>query len=398
MMTREGGAQPKEYLVKYAADRVRTVGDRPGSARRWAAASATTTSSTRSRTKDFYSLAAFFADVKQWGVYPDYGYTPNPDLKGWTNDHPFPPEIEVDSPYLQRRSAARRSRSTASSRRRGAKLAATARGGGVRSVGRTLRGVRPDQPRRLGDAPTPSSRPSEGGQAVATADRQRREPASVDGEAADEQRSRSGSTPAAGLASRRSGSSCCRTRAQGEGRPRRRRARRLIRLVRRRAGRRDGRSTSRWPSAHADADHKEPRYCERRRAPRHPGRLEDVEPSTPTAPQTAVWLLDRPVRLAEGDAVVVDVTSDDVGCVRVSRLAVRPRGPARTDVGSRPGAGEPPTRDDRGTTRPLRGVPARHRLGRRRPARRSRRCSARSLECRDGKALVDGHARPCSRR
>jgi hypothetical protein len=32
-----------------------------------------------------------------------YEYTPNPDLKGWTNDHPFPPELEVDSPYLQRR-------------------------------------------------------------------------------------------------------------------------------------------------------------------------------------------------------------------------------------------------------------------------------------------------------
>ena len=32
MMTREGGAQPKEYLAKYAADRVRTVGD--GLARR----------------------------------------------------------------------------------------------------------------------------------------------------------------------------------------------------------------------------------------------------------------------------------------------------------------------------------------------------------------------------
>src|SRR5207248_4811781 len=33
----------------------------------------------------------------------DYGYTPNPELKGWTNDHPFPPEIEVASPYLARR-------------------------------------------------------------------------------------------------------------------------------------------------------------------------------------------------------------------------------------------------------------------------------------------------------
>jgi len=87
MMTREGGAQPKEYLAKYAGDRVRTV-------------SMTWLGSTMGcaechdhkfdpfTAKDFYSLAAFFADVRQWGVYQDYGYTPNPDLKGWSNDHP----------------------------------------------------------------------------------------------------------------------------------------------------------------------------------------------------------------------------------------------------------------------------------------------------------------------
>ena len=46
-------------------------------------------------TKDFYQLGAFFADLKQWGVYQDYDYTPNPDLRGWSNDHPFPPELEV---------------------------------------------------------------------------------------------------------------------------------------------------------------------------------------------------------------------------------------------------------------------------------------------------------------
>jgi hypothetical protein len=102
MMTREGGAQPKEYLAKYAADRVRTV-------------STTWLGSTMGcaechdhkfdpfSTKDFYTMAAFFADVKQWGVYHDYGYTPNPDLRGWSNDHPFPPELEVDSPALHRR-------------------------------------------------------------------------------------------------------------------------------------------------------------------------------------------------------------------------------------------------------------------------------------------------------
>jgi hypothetical protein len=102
MVTREGGAQPKEYLAKYAADRVRTV-------------STTWLGSTMGCSechdhkfdpftmRDFYSLEACFADVQQWGVYSDYKYTPNPDLKGWSNDHPFPPELEVESDYLQRR-------------------------------------------------------------------------------------------------------------------------------------------------------------------------------------------------------------------------------------------------------------------------------------------------------
>ncbi|HLJ54800.1 MAG TPA: PSD1 and planctomycete cytochrome C domain-containing protein [Chthonomonadaceae bacterium] len=102
MVTREGGAQPKEYLAKYAADRVRTV-------------SMTWLGSTMGccechdhkydpfKTKDFYSMEAFFADIRQWGVYADYGYTPNPDLRGVGNDHPFPPEIRVQSRYLQQR-------------------------------------------------------------------------------------------------------------------------------------------------------------------------------------------------------------------------------------------------------------------------------------------------------
>ena len=89
MVTREGGAQPGEYLAKYTADRVRTV-------------SSTFLGSTMGccechdhkfdpfSAKDFYSLGAFFADIKQWGVYMDYGYTPNPDLRGFSNDHPFP--------------------------------------------------------------------------------------------------------------------------------------------------------------------------------------------------------------------------------------------------------------------------------------------------------------------
>ena len=102
MVTREGGAQPKEYLAKYAADRVRTIGS---------AFLGSTLNCCECHdhkydpfsTRDFYSMGAYFADIKQWGVYMDYNYTPNPDLKGWSNDHPFPPEIVVDSPYLKRR-------------------------------------------------------------------------------------------------------------------------------------------------------------------------------------------------------------------------------------------------------------------------------------------------------
>lgn len=102
MMTREGGAQPKEYLAKYAADRVRTV------ATTWLGSTMACAECHDHKfdpftTKDFYQMEAFFADLKQWGVYNDYTYTPNPDLKGWSNDHPFPPEIEVESPYLQAR-------------------------------------------------------------------------------------------------------------------------------------------------------------------------------------------------------------------------------------------------------------------------------------------------------
>ncbi len=104
MMTREGGAQPKEYLAKYAGDRVRTVsmawlGSTMGCAECHDHKYDPFTS------KDFYSMQAFFADITQWGVYADYPYTPVPDLRGYGNDHPFPPEIQVDSPYLHQRIA-----------------------------------------------------------------------------------------------------------------------------------------------------------------------------------------------------------------------------------------------------------------------------------------------------
>src|SRR5436190_12048357 len=102
MMTREGSAQPKEYLAKYAGDRVRTI------SMAWLGSTMGCAECHDHKydpflTKDFYQMEAFFADLKQWGVYMDYGYTPNPDLRGFSNDHPFPPEIEVESPYLKAR-------------------------------------------------------------------------------------------------------------------------------------------------------------------------------------------------------------------------------------------------------------------------------------------------------
>ena len=102
MMTREGGAQAKEYLARYTADRIRTVG------MAWLGSTLNCCECHDHKfdpftMKDFYSLGAFFADVKQWGIYQDYEYTPNPELKGWSNDHPWPPEIVVDSPALARR-------------------------------------------------------------------------------------------------------------------------------------------------------------------------------------------------------------------------------------------------------------------------------------------------------
>lgn len=71
LVTREGGAQSREYFKKYAADRVRAVG---------AAFLGQTTGCAECHDhkfdpisqKDFYSLAAFFDDVQQWGVYNTY--------------------------------------------------------------------------------------------------------------------------------------------------------------------------------------------------------------------------------------------------------------------------------------------------------------------------------------
>jgi hypothetical protein len=104
MMTREGGAQPKEYLAKYGAERVRSVSAAwLGST--FGCAECHDHKFDPIKAADFYTLQSFFADVKQWGVYADHPYTPEPELKGVNNDSPFPPEIKTTSPYLQKQDA-----------------------------------------------------------------------------------------------------------------------------------------------------------------------------------------------------------------------------------------------------------------------------------------------------
>jgi hypothetical protein len=102
MMTREGGAQPKEYLAKYGAERVRGV------AAAWFGSTFGCAECHDHKfdpitARDFYELQAFFADIKQYGVYNHYGYTPEPELRGFDNEHPFPPELQVRSPWLEAR-------------------------------------------------------------------------------------------------------------------------------------------------------------------------------------------------------------------------------------------------------------------------------------------------------
>ncbi len=67
MTTEEGGAQPKEYMAKYAADRVRNV------SAVWMGSTMGCSECHNHKydpftTRDFYSLAAFFADVKEPAV------------------------------------------------------------------------------------------------------------------------------------------------------------------------------------------------------------------------------------------------------------------------------------------------------------------------------------------
>ena len=80
--TEEGGAQPKEYLAKYAADRVRATSEA------WLGATMGCAECHDHKfdpytTKDFYSFEAFFADIKEKGVgVPETSPAPNETQAG----------------------------------------------------------------------------------------------------------------------------------------------------------------------------------------------------------------------------------------------------------------------------------------------------------------------------
>ncbi|WP_165229150.1 PSD1 and planctomycete cytochrome C domain-containing protein [Aquisphaera insulae] len=306
MMTREGGAQPGEYLAKYAADRVRTV-------------SITWLGSTMGcaechdhkydpfTQRDFYSLAAFFADLKQWGVYQDYDYTPNPELKGWSNDHPFPPEAAVESPYLKRRIAGLR----AKIRRTCLDSAATAGPDGQAWIRQAAAFVEQhptgwDTPRALVEKGP--ARAVEDGAILVTGVSSSKQPLIL------------ALRPGPGRVARirvevlphaSNGGKVTRDGADSA-------TLKLGATVRGRSGERP------LSFFMAEADAHEPRYFNGYEVP---GVLDAwlTEKARKDRAQTAVWCLDTPADLAAEDELRLTLTTDHAGCVR---LSVSPFGPA----------------------------------------------------------------------
>ncbi len=86
----EGGLQPKEYLAKYGADRVRTI------ASVWMGSTLGCAECHDHKfdpflSRDFYSMKAFFADIKETGLMPDRG------AKAWGS------QLALPTPEQQKR-------------------------------------------------------------------------------------------------------------------------------------------------------------------------------------------------------------------------------------------------------------------------------------------------------
>ena len=317
MVTREGGAQAKEYLAKYAGDRVRTV------AITWLGSTMGCAECHDHKfdpftAKDFYRLAAFFSDVQQWGVYADYAYTPNPDLKGVGNEHPFPPEIEVESPALVRRIGKLDGQIRAVFSAASARLKADeAAGRDFEGWAKETRAVLDRHPDGWA-SPTPSVETPKGAEspAVVLGDGSllfSGTPKAAKAKVKETVKVRLGSTPG-WLAS-----------VRFEALPREEHGGKVTRgdaasasfsaVISWKSGANG--KTTRLAAWRADADLKDERYSNGSAVVGVNG-IWRTSSRDPKAKQTAVWLLARPVHLAEGDEVELTLTPDAVGCVRVS--------------------------------------------------------------------------------
>ena len=100
----EGGLQPKEYLAKYGADRVRTV------SAVWMGSTLGCAECHDHRfdpflSKDFYAMKAFFADIQETGLVPDRG------ARAWGAKLALPTEAQqARARRLETKLAAARSR------------------------------------------------------------------------------------------------------------------------------------------------------------------------------------------------------------------------------------------------------------------------------------------------
>ena len=86
----EGGLQPKEYLAKYGADRVRTISTV------WMGATLGCAECHDHKfdpylAKDFYAMKAFFSDIKETGLIPDRG------AKAWGVKLPLPTPEQAEA-------------------------------------------------------------------------------------------------------------------------------------------------------------------------------------------------------------------------------------------------------------------------------------------------------------
>ena len=324
MVTREGGAQPKEYLAKYAADRVRTV------AVTWLGSTMGCAECHDHKfdpfsSRDFYSMEAFFADIRQWGVYSNYKYTPNPDLKGWSNEHPFPPELEVENAYLRRRAAGLRNKLNEMFADVFTKAASTPAFADWVKASRAALAQAPDGWQQLEVMLPPPPKP----QVVFTTNATARATNVV-------ARTNVASKPVLSLADR-GGVHVALSKKKAEEKielrlkPGRLAALRIERLagesdeevdpgaqvkgIRVSAALKHKGKETKVSFYRADADHKEPRYAN---GAELIGVLAGWQPSGKQASQTSVWLMEPSLEVKDGDTLLLTLKSDGPLTVRVA--------------------------------------------------------------------------------